>query len=435
MKKSVKSFVLASVFVCGCSVFGPPDLSFYQTDPYVPYERGKKKAEIEAHNRKVLDELAGERQAPVLSTHDSINGVQDVNAILNVNDPEDPQPRNVVRRPSYQGQDELQGSRIRPVTPPQPPEPVAEAASAYRPYPPDERETGPAEPAAGQPTLPKPYVPDEDEMFQAGKTGAVKTAGGRELTADGQSVRAGAVPLRPVSGVAPPTVETKVVTSSELIASLMARKDAASSSDERRKLGTELAALLLAGGTDCAEDVADALDRAGRPDSPLDFRNLLQLRHKADTGDFEGAGKLAHEVARDLAVRAGIRIPKALFVSKLDGFGSYTPVDTLTFKRGGVALLYFEVANFSSKKVAADRFMINLSFNIIVLDAVDNIVGKKIEQAHVHPYSSERTDFFSYVRMQMPADVNPGVYTLKIKVVDGNYGDAGAEKTIVFQLE
>jgi hypothetical protein len=141
-------------------------------------------------------------------------------------------------------------------------------------------------------------------------------------------------------------------------------------------------------------------------------------------GAAPAGGQSADEVIRSLQVATELmRGPRRFqargltFCKRIRGFGSIDRVETTTFRPGQPMLLYSEVEQFFSEPESGG-FRTRVSSTLELLDANGRSVWRQ-EFAPVEDRSNEpRRDFFLSHRFRLPADLKPGLYSVRLTLRD-----------------
>lgn len=146
------------------------------------------------------------------------------------------------------------------------------------------------------------------------------------------------------------------------------------------------------------------------------------------------AGTLVHlDQARSrLAEIASLQIQNLTFVSSVDGYGTYEPLERTTFQPGEQVNLYAEIENFRSES-NKDGYRTSLSTSYEVVDTQ----GRHVEGAQfpevVDQCKSLRRDFHMQYGVVLPTRIYPGEYQLQLTITD-QLSNKIAQASVPFQI-
>jgi hypothetical protein len=137
-----------------------------------------------------------------------------------------------------------------------------------------------------------------------------------------------------------------------------------------------------------------------------------------------------------LKAGADLDLRNVSFCHKIVSFGNYERFSRDQFTPGQPVLLYAEVENFKSTMVDSDRFRTALKSTIEIHKA--GVEGKPLE-AIEFPVTEDlcrnyRRDYFHSYEFSVPQKVEPGLYTLVLKVTD-QLGQKTAVSSVNFEVE
>lgn len=126
------------------------------------------------------------------------------------------------------------------------------------------------------------------------------------------------------------------------------------------------------------------------------------------------------DVAERLKSQADLAVPTLALCKRVDGFGTYEPFDPATFPAGRAsdAIIYAEVANFSSQKLDGKRWQTTLTQTATLYrDTGVPVLNDKTVEFIDHS-RNRRNDFFVVKLLKLPPTLLPGKYVLKVTIVD-----------------
>ena len=137
-----------------------------------------------------------------------------------------------------------------------------------------------------------------------------------------------------------------------------------------------------------------------------------------------------------LKAGADLSLRNVSFCHKIVSFGNYERFSRDQFTPGQPVLLYAEVENFKSTMVDSDRYRTALKSTIEIHKA--GVEGQPLE-AIEFPVTEDlcrnyRRDYFHSYEFSIPKKVEPGLYTLVLKVQD-QLGQKTAVSTVNFEVE
>ncbi|CAN5851059.1 hypothetical protein BH11PLA1_BH11PLA1_12040 [soil metagenome] len=185
---------------------------------------------------------------------------------------------------------------------------------------------------------------------------------------------------------------------------------------------------------------AGALESASATMGPQDAASLARvrdvLRGVGSAKEGAAAAKAVTQGAALLASASALTLPAVELCTRVDGFGRYTPVasTTLLAGRGLSAILYTEVENFTSVRddtasgpqsastagsvAGTGAFVTNLSQTIHLYNDEGRAIWSLPPQTLRETARNIRRDYYLVQRIDLPANLAPGAYTLKTTVRD-----------------
>ena len=120
----------------------------------------------------------------------------------------------------------------------------------------------------------------------------------------------------------------------------------------------------------------------------------------------------------ELRVSAPLVIEDLLFCRKVTSFGKVDPLPTNQFRPGDQVSIYAEVRNLTDRRLPDDQYAVNLASTLEIRSADCRVVRGLPVRGGLDRSRSPRTDHFIWIHFQVPRDLEPGVYTLRVRVVD-----------------
>ncbi len=153
---------------------------------------------------------------------------------------------------------------------------------------------------------------------------------------------------------------------------------------------------------------------------------INEMRDSA--GDPSAAEQALTRAASTLREQVGVRLPRAVLCTRVDGFGSYVPFehDTFLAGRNNPALVYVEVDRFIHREAtrrerasAGDTFAVDLTQELQLYHKADGRLAWRMPaQRVVDTSGARRRDFYLVTRVDLPSNLTVGSYELKIIVTD-----------------
>lgn len=147
-----------------------------------------------------------------------------------------------------------------------------------------------------------------------------------------------------------------------------------------------------------------------------------QVTQASDPGSPARAADLLASAAKSLSGAASVRLPVATLCTRVEGFGQYDPVPTLTFSAGKAvrAVLYVEVDGLSHQAhTTPGNWAVELTQEVRVIhDADGSLQWYKPEQRVLDVSRNQRRDFFLVQPIDLPQTLSVGNYTLRVTVRD-----------------
>jgi len=131
--------------------------------------------------------------------------------------------------------------------------------------------------------------------------------------------------------------------------------------------------------------------------------------------------EVLRSLMQDVQASAPLVIGKAMFCTDVKSFGRGELRASSQFRAGDRAAVYIELHNLSDERNSDDRYVTRLASGLEIRQG-DRIVKTLSVQSLPDWSWSPRHDHFSVIRFQFPRDLEPGVYTLTVKITDESTG-------------
>ncbi len=150
----------------------------------------------------------------------------------------------------------------------------------------------------------------------------------------------------------------------------------------------------------------------------VNYFDAQQMPHASDRAT-QTIDQLRSAVAK-LRHRADLKLKNVTFCHHIVSFGDYERFSADQFTPGQPLLLYSEVENFFSTRTETDRYRTLLQSQIEVYD--NSNMQRPVVTIPFDPSEdicrNHRRDFFHSYEFTVPQDLQPGVYTLVLRVTD-----------------
>lgn len=128
--------------------------------------------------------------------------------------------------------------------------------------------------------------------------------------------------------------------------------------------------------------------------------------------------------ARHLQSTARLELKSVAFCHRIDGFGSFERYQRDEFQAGVPVLVYAELRNFGSEPTADGQYRTVLRSTVEIMRAgSQNAVAERMTFDPTEDRSrSQRTDFYNSYKINLPSNLSPGPYVLRLSVEDETTG-------------
>jgi len=127
------------------------------------------------------------------------------------------------------------------------------------------------------------------------------------------------------------------------------------------------------------------------------------------------------ETAQKWQTEADITLPKLVLATRVESYGVYTPIDA-KFKAGEkhTAIIYCEVANFSTKKSGDNWYETRLSQQETLATEDGLLLWRPNAETVEDRSMNQRRDFYLVKKITIPDNLAVGKYALRMSVTDLN---------------
>ncbi len=119
----------------------------------------------------------------------------------------------------------------------------------------------------------------------------------------------------------------------------------------------------------------------------------------------------------ELQASAPLVIDKLVFCRRVRGFGQFERLPTNQFRPGDQVYLYAELHNLADRRIK-DQYLTHLASTLEIRTADCRVVRTLPVQSVPDRSESMRTDHFTVIRFPIPADLQPGIYDLRVRIMD-----------------
>jgi hypothetical protein len=280
------------------------------------------------------------------------------------------------------------------------------------------RTNKPAQPVANETAEEPPVTTEERTTARPPQLGDVKITAGPEPEAD--------TTREAHDATATPNVPAKVVERIDTFRQMLEEQETKVARDPNNLAEQyRLRMLYLVDNEDTkALSLSDEMDPDRQEIVQAQVRALMAAEAGAADRDLASEANRLLEPIENLRsvvrARADLRVPRVELCSSVEAFGLYEPIEPAEFTVGrkNSVVIYVEVDNFRSEKIASGQFRTLLSVRLTLL----NKAGEEI-WSMPHPNIEDlarhrRRDFFLTAPTPIPAAIPPGEYVLKVEVED-----------------
>lgn len=182
---------------------------------------------------------------------------------------------------------------------------------------------------------------------------------------------------------------------------------------------------LLAGDRDEATKPIDDLPPAEQEYWKHQMFELADMLSDRNTGDARRYGLALHaldEATARLAELSSLSLRSAAFCKGVRDFGSIERFERPDFTRNQEVLLYVEIRNFASKKISDATFETELQGSYRVVDRSGASKAERVLPLDKQTCANRRRDYYIAYRLFIPAELDPGAYTLELTIEDKKAG-------------
>lgn len=241
--------------------------------------------------------------------------------------------------------------------------------------------------------------------------------------------------VEPEPAPEPEAVETPDERRNKLIAQLRdVIREMGTGEDRATSEAVDLLALQLLDAESCGPELRAVRKTLG----PAQQRSLtiLQdlLRDLREDGNGLDAGRLARVLsqhAERMADQRQVRVTTAALCTSVESFGKYTRFGSYTFLQGRAqpAIVYTALENFGEREAAGasvagsagapTQWTTEFLETVTIHTEVDDLVVWRAPEARIRDVSRDRRrDYYLVQRIELPARLTLGKYTMKISVQD-----------------
>jgi hypothetical protein len=150
----------------------------------------------------------------------------------------------------------------------------------------------------------------------------------------------------------------------------------------------------------------------------FELADMLSDRHVGDTRRYGLALHALDEATARLSELSSLSLRSTAFCKSVRDFGSVERFDRLDFTRNQEVLLYVEVRNFTSQKVNDTTFETELQGSYRVVDRSGASKAERVLPLDKQTCANRRRDYYIAYRLFIPAELEPGAYTLELTIED-----------------
>lgn len=177
-------------------------------------------------------------------------------------------------------------------------------------------------------------------------------------------------------------------------------------------------------------------------DTQAMINQLMEILITAREGDVKDPALAAQkmltkveELRGFLKRHADLEIPKLALCTRVQRFGVYDEISPPTFEAGKVnkAIVYCEVANYTTKPTDDNNYRVLLAQRIQVLNKAGKTILESTDDDIPYISPTKVGDFYLVQLLELPADLPPGDYVLRVYVADKQAAKA-QERDLEFRL-
>lgn len=165
---------------------------------------------------------------------------------------------------------------------------------------------------------------------------------------------------------------------------------------------------------------------------------LIAIRETHLGNLHDGAERVLAEIeplVEDLSQASDLSIPRFTLCSRVDAYGSFTPLDPPSFTTGRpVAFVtYAEIRNLVAQH-EGEEYVTKLDMTTTVFSDRGEALKRIEDTGIVDRCRNRRRDFFVAREVRLPATLAPGTYVVKVTITD-TLGEKVAESRTEFQVK
>lgn len=203
----------------------------------------------------------------------------------------------------------------------------------------------------------------------------------------------------------------------------------------RRAIKMVLASALAGDGASAASR-ADVQTASLPPRDAAAVDALRELIRESQSpsavGDGAALSRAIERAAAKAAASQGLTLAQLQLCTRVDGYGKYVSLDGAPIVAGKplMALVYTEVENFTQTSAGTGgEYSVNLSQEVRLYSEAGTAVWSRPKQVSRDNSKNRRRDFFLVQRIEIPGNLAPGRYDLKVTVRDED-ANAVSERSV-----
>jgi hypothetical protein len=148
----------------------------------------------------------------------------------------------------------------------------------------------------------------------------------------------------------------------------------------------------------------------------------------------QAALTVVRSVDQDLRASAPLVMEKLSFCADIEAFGVVKKRANNKFRPGEYVFIYAELQNLVDRRCPDGHYAVRLA-STLEIRAADGRAVHRYRPIESEPLLSwtPRTDFFTRIGFNLPADLQPGLYSLRVRVTDLDTGRT-AEQSLALQV-